>query len=66
MNEDREFKVLVLPADLNDTPHGEDLVLVITKEEFLRMWRRGEAMVESRRLKGKEIDADFRGSITLS
>lgn len=61
-----EFKILILPADLNDTPHGEDLVLVVTLDEFLRMWRRGEAMLRNRQLKGQEIDADFRGSTKVS
>jgi len=37
----RDFKVLVLPGYLNDTPHGGDLVLLITEAEFLRMWHRG-------------------------
>lgn len=61
-----EFKILILPGDLNKTPHGEDLYLVITQEEFMRMWRRGEAMLRNRRLKGKEIDGDFTGSIEIS
>ncbi len=54
-----EFKVLILPGNLNDTPGDEDLVLIITKEEFMRMWRRGQAMVRNRRLKGKMNDGDF-------
>ena len=62
-----DFRVLILPAELNDTPHGEDLVLVITQDEFLRMWKRGEAMVRNRQLKGKMINGDFTGrSIALS
>jgi hypothetical protein len=60
-----EFKVLILPGDLNDTPNEEDLYLVITKEEFIRMWRRGEVMLRNRRLKGKQIDEDFRASIEI-
>ena len=62
-NED--FKVIVLPGDLNHTPHGEDLVLIVTKEEFLRMWKRGQAMVQNRQLKGRTIDGDFRASIEV-
>lgn len=60
------FKILILPGNLNNTPHGEDLFLVITLDEFLRMWRRGEAMIRNRQLKGQEIDADFRGSTKVS
>jgi hypothetical protein len=54
-----EFKVLILPGNLNDTPYGEDLVLLMTKEEFLRMWERGQAMIQNRKLKGKAIDGYF-------
>ncbi|MGA2463324.1 MAG: hypothetical protein ABSH06_03095 [Thermodesulfobacteriota bacterium] len=62
-----EFKILILPADLNDTPNHEDLVLVITQEEFLRMWRRGQAMVQNRALKGQGIDEQhFTGSTEVS
>lgn len=61
-----EFKVLILPGELNNTPHGEDLILVITQEEFLRMWKRGTAMLKNRREKGWNIDADFTGSTKLS
>jgi len=50
-----DFKVLILPGKLNDTPHGEDLVLLITEQEFLRMWRRGQAMVRNRGLKKEDI-----------
>jgi hypothetical protein len=64
MSED--FKVLILPGELNNTPHGEDLVLVITQDEFLRMWRRGEAMLRNRKLKGCSIDTDYTGSTRLS
>lgn len=60
------FKVLVLPGNLNDTPHGEDLVLLITEEEFLRMWKRGQAMLRNRRLKGWNIRGDITGSIEVS
>ena len=67
MQVNEDFKILVLPAELNDTPHGEDLVLVITQDEFLRMWKRGEAMVRNRQLKGKMINGDFTvRSIALS
>lgn len=61
-----EFKVLILPADLNDTPNGEDLVLILTEDEFLRMWRRGQTMVRNRQMKGPEVDGDFRGSLKIS
>ena len=61
-----EFKILILPGDLNETPHGEDLVLLVTQDEFLRMWNRGEAMLRNRRLKGWTIEPDFKGSTTLS
>lgn len=60
-----EFKILILPADLNDTPNCEDLVLIVTKEEFLRMWRRGQAMVRNRQLKGRTIDGNYRASIEI-
>ena len=63
---DENFKVIVLPGDLNNTPHGEDLVLVITLEEFLRMWKRGESMLRNRQLKGLKIDTDFTGSFEIS
>jgi len=63
---DEIFKILILPGDLNHTPHGEDLVLVVTLEEFLRMWKRGEAMLRNRGLKGWKIDKDFTGSAQLS
>lgn len=62
-----EFKVLVLPRELNDTPGGEDLVLVITKDEFLRMWQRGQTMLRNRGLKGQGIDRQhFTGSAEIS
>ena len=57
MNED--FKVIILPGDLNNTPHGEDLVLLITEDEFLRMWKRGQAMIRNRKLKGKSINGYY-------
>jgi hypothetical protein len=65
-DKNREFKILVLPRELNDTPRGEDLVLIITKEEFLRMWRRGQTMLRNQRLKRRTVDVDFTGSITVS
>lgn len=61
-----EFRILILPADLNDTPNHEDLVLIVTQDEFLRMWRRGQAMLRNRQLKGKKIEGNFRGSLALS
>jgi hypothetical protein len=61
-----KFKVLILPADLNDTPNREDLVLIVTKDEFLRMWRRGQTMLRNWQLKGQEINGDFRRSLKLS
>ncbi len=61
-----DFKIIVLPGDLNNTPHGEDLVLVVTQDEFLRMWKRGEAMLRNRRLKGWKIESDFTGSTQIS
>ena len=60
------FKVIVLPANLNDTPHSEDLFLVVTLDEFLRMWRRGETMLRNRRLKEWKIEPDFTGSTQIS
>jgi len=54
-----DFKVLILPGNLNHTPHNEDLVLLITKEEFLRMWKRGQAMIRNRKLKGRTIDGYY-------
>ena len=65
MNED--FKIIVVPGNLNNTPHGEDLVLVVTLEEFLRMWKRGQAMIRNRKLKGKAIDGYYiAGSTEIS
>jgi hypothetical protein len=62
-----EFKILILPAVLNDMPDHKDLVLVITQEEFLRMWRRGQAMVQNQALKGQGIDEQhFTGSTEVS
>lgn len=63
---DENFKIIILPGDLNSTPHGEDMVLVVTLDEFLRMWKRGEAMLKNRELKGRKIDADFTGSFGIS
>jgi len=60
-----ELRVLILPGNLNDTPGGEDLVLIITEEEFMKMWRRGQAMIRNRRLKGKWVDGDFRRSLEI-
>jgi len=54
-----DFRILILPGDLNNTPHGEDLILLITQEEFLRMWKRGKAMIRNRKLKGKTIDGYY-------
>ena len=48
-----QFKILLLPGELNDTPDKQDLILLVTEEEFLKMWKRGEAMLRNRRLKGK-------------
>jgi hypothetical protein len=63
---DEDFKILILPGDLNNTPNGEDLFLVVTLDEFLRMWKRGEAMLRNRRLKGWKIEPNFRGSTQIS
>ncbi len=64
---DRDFKVLVLPKELNDTPNGEDLVLVISQEEFMKMWNRGQEMLRNRALKGQGIDGQhFTGSTKVS
>ena len=60
-----EFKVLILPAQLNNTPHNEDMILLVTREEFMKMWRRGQAMIRNRKLKGKGIDEDFRTGIEI-
>jgi len=49
-----EFKILLLPGELNDTPDKQDLVLLVTEEEFLKMWKRGQTMLRNRRLKGKD------------
>lgn len=49
------FKILILPGNLNDTPHQEDLILLITEEEFLKMWKRGQAMMRNRGLKKEDI-----------
>ncbi len=54
--ENNGFRVLILPGNLNQTPHSEDIVLLITEEEFLRMWRRGQAMLRNRELIGRGID----------
>lgn len=61
-----DFKVLILPGELNDTPNGEDLVLVISQEEFLRMWKRGQALIRNRALKGRGIDGNHQVGFTLS
>jgi len=67
INKDSEYKILILPRELNDTPDGEDLVLVITKDEFLRMWQRGQSMLRNRALKGQRIDGQhFTGSAEIS
>jgi hypothetical protein len=59
----RDFKMLLLPGYLNYTPGGEDLVLLITEEEFMRMWARGQAMVRNRATKEKKEKADGKLSI---
>jgi hypothetical protein len=64
-NMNDEFKVLVLPGDLNDTPGGEDLVLIIMEEEFMRMWRRGQAMIQNRSSKGKPINGNLARSLEI-
>jgi len=64
MNED--FKIIVVPGNLNNTPHGEDLVLVVTLEEFLRMWKRGEAMLRNRMKRGVSRDAAIRECLNVS
>lgn len=61
-----DFKVIVLPGGLNNTPHSEDLVLVVTLDEFLRMWGRGQALVKNWKLKGINFEPDFAGSFELS
>ncbi len=62
-----EFKILVLPAELNDTPNGEDLILLVSREEFMKMWSRGQAMLRNRASKGQRIDGqDFTGSTEIS
>ena len=64
---DEIFRILILPGDLNHTPHGEDLVLLLTEDEFLRMWKRGQAMIRNRKLKGKAIDGYYiAGSTEIS
>ncbi len=62
-----EFRILILPGNLNDTPNGEDLVLIITLDEFLKMWRRGQAMLKNREVKGRSFDGGFiAGSLEVS
>ncbi len=62
-----EFKLLILPADLNDTPNGEDLILLVSREEFLRMWERGRTMVQNLAPKGQKIHGQrFAGSAEVS
>lgn len=63
-----EFKVLILPGTLNQTPHGEDIILLMTEEEFLRMWRRGQCMLKNRESRGKGIDGSrhFARSLEVS
>jgi hypothetical protein len=64
---DKDFKILIVPGDLNNTPHSEDLILLITEDEFLRMWKRGQAMIRNRKLKGKAIDGYYiAGSAEIS
>jgi hypothetical protein len=62
-----EFKLLILPGNLNDTPHGEDLLLLITEEEFLRMWRRGQALLKKPLLGKRDFDGGYaEGSLKIS
>jgi len=61
-----EFKILILPGELNNTPHNEDIVLLLTEEEFMRMWKRGQALIRNRALKGKTVDGDYQIGSTLS
>jgi hypothetical protein len=60
-----DFKVLILPGELNETPNSADIVLLITEEEFMKMWKRGQAMLRNRQLKGRTIDDDFRTSTEI-
>ena len=60
------FKILTLLAEFNDTPNGEDIILVISEEEFMRMWQRGQAMLRNRAVKGQKVDGDFTRSIEIS
>lgn len=44
---DKDFKIIVVPGDLNNTPHGEDLILLVSQEEFMKMWNRGQEMLRN-------------------
>ena len=61
-----EFKILILPGELNNTPHNEDIVLLLTEEEFIKMWKRGQVLIRNRALKGQTVDADYQIGSTLS
>jgi len=61
-----DFKILILPGELNDMPNHEDLVLIVTEDEFLRMWKRGQAFIRNRALKGRGIDGNHKVGFTLS
>jgi hypothetical protein len=62
-----DYKILIIPGELNNTPHNEDLLLLVSQEEFIRMWQRGQDMLKGHNLKGIGIDGRFvKGSFTLS
>lgn len=65
MNED--FKIIVLPLDLNPgAPTGESLVLIFSIEEMERARRRGEAMVSNRMRKGVSRESAIAECVNLS
>lgn len=62
MTKNCEFKILILPGELNGTPNGEDLILLVNQEEFMRMWQRGQEMLRSQGY----INGHFKGSPAVS
>ncbi len=66
MAENSEFKILILPGELNSTPNSEDLILLVSQEEFMRMWQRGQTMLQNYHLNGRKVNGYFKGSLALS
>lgn len=56
MSEAKDFRLVIVPAQMN--PEGENLLLVLTEDEYQRAKRRGETVLRNRGMKGVKVNFD--------